>query len=84
VWVVLRWLYDARLYLKLLECEFNAKCIRFVGVIVSPKRVKVKPDSINTITKLPLPKSYYNFQVLLGFANFTSDSTQIYQRLQRQ
>jgi hypothetical protein len=67
---VLERLRDIELYLKLSKCEFNAKQIGFVGFIVTPEGVEIEPDSIKTVTKWPLPKSYRNIQVFLGFANF--------------
>jgi hypothetical protein len=67
---VLERLRDAGLYLKLSKCEFNEKRIGFVGFIVTPKRVEMEPVRIKTVTEWPLPKSYCNIQVFLGFANF--------------
>ncbi len=63
-------LLKAGLYLKWRKCEFNAKEIRFVGLIITPEEVRIEKDRIATIKKWPMPDSHHDIQVFLGFANF--------------
>jgi hypothetical protein len=67
---VLKRLRNACLYLKLSKYEFNTKHIRFVRFFVTPQEVEIKPDCIKLVTEWPMPESYLNIQVFLGFANF--------------
>ncbi len=67
---VLERLHDAGLYLKLSKREFNAQRVGFVGFIVTADGVEMELDCIQTITKWPMPASYRDIEVFLGFANF--------------
>jgi hypothetical protein len=78
---VLERLLNAGLYLKLSKCEFNAKRIVFVDFIVTPGGVEIEPDHIKTVTEWPMPASYRNIQVFLGFANFYSRFIENFQKI---
>jgi hypothetical protein len=67
---VLKRLRNAGLYLKLSKYEFNTKCIRFVGFIVTSQGIKMELDCIKMVTEWPMPEIYRNIQVFLSFANF--------------
>jgi hypothetical protein len=67
---VLERLQEHELYVKLEKCEFHVQETRFLGFIISPNGVAMDPDRIKTIVDWPVPKSLYDIQVFLGFANF--------------
>jgi hypothetical protein len=48
---VLERLRNVGLYLKLLKCEFNAKCIGFVSFTLTPKEVEMEADRNKTVTE---------------------------------
>src|SRR5215471_4800150 len=63
-------LKDSELYVKLEKCEFHVEETKFLGYIISPKGIAMDPERIKTIVEWPVPKSQYDLQVFLGFANF--------------
>jgi Reverse transcriptase (RNA-dependent DNA polymerase)/RNase H-like domain found in reverse transcriptase/Integrase zinc binding domain/Chromo (CHRromatin Organisation MOdifier) domain/gag-polyprotein putative aspartyl protease len=67
---VLKSLHEHELYVKLEKCEFHVQETKFLGFIISPDGVAMDPDRIKTIVDWPVPKSQYDIQVFLGFANF--------------
>ena len=67
---VLRRLREAKLYCKLPKCLFNQKQIRFLGYVVDAEGVSMESERVQTIVDWPVPKSYHDIQVFLGFANF--------------
>ena len=67
---VLKRLRDAKLYCKLSKCLFNQKQIHFLGYVVSAEGISMEPERVATIVEWPVPKSYHDIQVFLGFANF--------------
>ena len=67
---VLKRLQEHELYVKLEKCEFHVQETRFLGFIISPDGIAMDPDRIKTIVEWPVPKSQYDIQVFLGFANF--------------
>jgi hypothetical protein len=70
VHTVLKVLLKAGLYLKQRKCEFNAKEIEFMGLIITPEEVRMEQDRRATIEEWPIPESYRDIQIFLGFANF--------------
>jgi hypothetical protein len=46
---VLRRLRKAKLYLKLLKCEWHTQRTKYLGYIVSLDRISVNPDRVKTI-----------------------------------
>src|SRR2546423_15482241 len=68
--MVLERLNECGLYAKLEKCEFHTQETRFLGFVISPEGIAMEPDRISTIVDWPAPKSVYDLQVFLGFANF--------------
>ena len=67
---VLRRLRDAKLYCKLPKCLFNQKQLRFLGYVVSAEGISMEPERVAAVVDWPVPKSYHDIRVFLGFANF--------------
>jgi hypothetical protein len=49
---------------------FKAQEIEFLGMIISPNRIKMDLIKITAITSWPIPKHIKDVQVFLGLANF--------------
>ena len=58
------------LFVKLEKCVFGVAKISFLGFILTTEGVKMDPTWVLTIKEWPLPKSFRDIQVFLGFANF--------------
>ena len=58
------------LFANLKKCRFHKDEVRFLGYVVLAQRVRMKEERIDIIKNWPKPKSIYNIQVFLGFANF--------------
>ena len=58
------------LYANLKKCEFTTRKVEFLGYIVSVDGIAMDPRRVSTIKEWPVPTSYREVQVFLGFANF--------------
>lgn len=58
------------LKLKAQKCELYQKEIKFLGKLVSQNGISVNPESIEIITKWPIPKDTKQLESFLGFANY--------------
>jgi Reverse transcriptase (RNA-dependent DNA polymerase)/RNase H-like domain found in reverse transcriptase/Integrase zinc binding domain/Chromo (CHRromatin Organisation MOdifier) domain/Integrase core domain len=58
------------LYIKLSKCDFSVEKVEFLGFIVSVAGVSMDPRRIQAIMEWPVPTSYRDIQVFLGFVNF--------------
>ena len=67
---VLEHLLKHGLFIKLEKCVFGVSKISFLGFILRTEGVKMDSLRISTIKNWPLPKSFCDIQVILGFANF--------------
>ena len=67
---VLERLLKHELFVKLEKCVFGVSEIGFLGFILTTEGVKMYPSRISTIEEWPMPKSFRDIQVFLGFANF--------------
>ena len=67
---VLERLLKHGLFVKLEKCVFGVSEIGFLGFILTTEGVKIDPSRISTIEEWPVPKSFQDIQVFLGFANF--------------
>lgn len=67
---VLRRLRKFNLYVNLKKCVFAVKEVEFLGFLVNTEGVKMDPRRVDAIQKWPLPRSFRDIQVFLGFANF--------------
>jgi transposase InsO family protein len=67
---VLDRLREKGLYAKPSKCVFSTKEVEFLGFIVNTEGVVMEPSRIETIRDWPVPTSFREVQVFLGFANF--------------
>jgi hypothetical protein len=67
---VLDRLRKADLHVKLSKCEFSVENIAFLGYRVGTAGVSMDPRKVQTIFDWPVPESFRDIQVFLGFANF--------------
>ena len=58
------------LYIKLSKCRFATTEVEFLGFIVTVDGIKMDPARIQTLAEWPVPKTFRDVQVFLGFANF--------------
>ena len=63
--ILQHWLFG-----RLDKCKFHVKKVGFVGFIVTPGGVAIKPDKTLCITDWPKPKRHRDVQQFLGLANF--------------
>ena len=67
---VLQCLYTNRLYLKPEKCEWHSETVEYLGYILSPSRLSMAQDKIQTILNWPELQKVKDIQAFLGFANF--------------
>ena len=69
-----RWVLDQlrkySLFANLKKCHFHQDEIRFLGYVVSSKGISMEAERIEVVKEWPEPKSVWDIQVFLGFANF--------------
>jgi hypothetical protein len=68
--MVLERLRAFKLFAKFSKCRFNATDVSYLGYRVSPDGVAMEPDRVATVAEWPIPESFRDVQVFLGFANF--------------
>jgi len=67
---VLQRLQEFGLYCKAKKCQFGVSEVGFLGFNINSDGIGMESDGISTIEYWPTPKSVWDVQVLLGFANF--------------
>jgi len=67
---VLQRLRDAGLHIDLKKCEFSVTEVKYLGLIVTTKGVRMDPEKVRTITEWQAPNCIKDVQAFLGFANF--------------
>jgi transposase InsO family protein len=67
---VLERLRQHNLYAKLSKCSFHQKKVHFLGYIVGSDGVEMDPSRVDTIRTWPVPESYREIQIFLGFTGF--------------
>ena len=67
---VLERLLKQGLFVKLEKCVLSVSEIGFLAFILTTEGIKMDPSQISTIEEWPVPKSFWDIQVFLGFANF--------------
>ena len=69
-----RWVLDQLrkylLFANLKKCRFHQDEVCFLGYVVSSKGISMQVKRIEVVRKWPEPKSVWDIQVFLGFANF--------------
>ena len=59
-----------KLYIKLSKWIFNAAEINFLGFVVNQTEIVMELSKIDSIATWPIPCTFREIQVFLGFANF--------------
>lgn len=67
---VLAALRKHKLFAKLSKCSFDVQELEFLGFVVGTNGVSPDPERVRTIVEWPVPESFHDVQVFLGFANF--------------
>ena len=67
---VLKILRKYGLFSNLKKCCFHQDEVRFLGFIVSIKRIQMEDERIETVKTWPKRRSVRDIQVFIGFANF--------------
>ena len=58
------------LYVKLSKCKFSTDAVEFLGYMIGPDSVAMESSRVEMILKWPVPCTYREIQVFLGFTNF--------------
>lgn len=67
---VLERMRKAELYAKLAKCKFYRTSVEFLGYIIGRDGISMDPKRIETIKNWPLPRTFREVQVFLGFCNY--------------
>ena len=70
VWWVLGELWKHGLFANLKKCYFHSAEVHFLSYVVSSQRIYMKEEKIDTVKAYSEPKSVWDIQVFIGFANF--------------
>lgn len=73
---VLQRLSAAGVTLNAAKCEFNTKCIRFLGHIISPQGIRPDPDKVSAVVDMPPPKNIQEVRTFLGMVNHLGKFTE--------
>jgi hypothetical protein len=68
--MVLQWLQEHNLFLKLKKCEFNKTTIEYLGLIIQEGKMLMDPVKLSGIWDWPTPNTVKQVRGFLGFANF--------------
>ena len=71
------------LYAKRSKCHFHVSEVEFLGYIVGNRGVRMDASRVATVAEWPIPKSFHDVQVFLGFANFFRRFIYGYSRIAR-
>ena len=67
---ILEKLCEAELQVDITKCEFNVTEVKYLGLIITTKGIKMDPAKVEAITGWPTPQNMKDVQSFLGFANF--------------
>lgn len=67
---VLGILKDNDLFLKTKKCQFHKQHMEYLGIIISPNKIKMDPKKLNGIREWPTPWNTKDVQKFIGFCNF--------------
>ncbi|KFY17373.1 hypothetical protein V491_05014, partial [Pseudogymnoascus sp. VKM F-3775] len=70
-----------RLYANLAKCAFREREVEFLGFLIGPYGITMDPSRVATVSEWPTPKSTWDVQVFLGFANFYRRFIEGYSRI---
>jgi hypothetical protein len=74
---ILKKLRQHQLSLKAEKCYFEKEEIKFLGLIISEKRIRMDPHQVKTITDWPTPTMKRELQQFLGFAKIAKPLTKL-------
>ena len=67
---VLRRLKERNLQLDIDKCEFDAKEVKYLGLIITTDGIRMDPEKVAAIREWQIPKSVKDVQAFIGFAGF--------------
>jgi len=67
---IVKRLAENNLYIKLEKCKWKVRKVRFLGVVIRPKRIKIEEEKINKVLDWPTPKRVKDIQKFLRLANY--------------
>lgn len=67
---VLRRLLEAGLQIDIKKCEFHVKEVKFLGLIITTRGIKMDPAKLDSIKSWPTPKNTKDIFRFIGFINF--------------
>ena len=70
VQLVFRKFQNAGLQLDIDKCEFFVKEVKYLGLIITPKGIKMDQKKFSAVFDWSTPENLKNIQSFLGFANF--------------
>jgi hypothetical protein len=79
--LVLEAFEKAGLYLKPEKCEFHHQEVKYLGLIISTKGIKMDLEKITTIQDWEAPCNIKDIRVFLGFATFYHCFVQNYSKI---
>src|SRR5205814_3149740 len=68
--LVLECLREANLQCDIKKCKFHESEVMYLGLIISRGGIKMDPEKVAAITDWESPRSVWDVQGFLGFANF--------------
>ena len=67
---VLERLRKAQLFINSAKCVFYQSQVEFLGYIVSHEGISMDPERVRAIAEWPIPRTFRDIQVFLGFCGF--------------
>ena len=67
---VLQCLHEERLALKLSKCSFDTDEVKYLGLLISPRAIKMDPIKLKAIKEWAPPKDVKAVRSFIGFCNF--------------
>ena len=68
--IVLERLEQSQLFINPSKCSFYQDRLHFLGFVVSREGISMDPERVRAIAEWPIPRTYRDIQVFLGFCNF--------------
>ena len=68
--IVLEGLEQSQLFINSSKCSFYQDRLHFLGFVVSREGISMDPERVRAIAEWPIPRTYRDIQVFLGFCNF--------------
>ena len=68
--LVLRRLWENKLFVKAEKCSFHTDSVSFLGFVVQRGQLRADPEKVRAVSEWPVPTTRKQLQRFLGFANF--------------